>query len=302
MRLQCTNCKTALHNETLGQLICENCHSQYVIEAGIYRFLHNGMEDKVKNQEISARNHEAKEYDDRRSQNYTTLLDHHTLSDILPKLDSSSRVLDVACGTGRSTMQLAKSSAQITAMDFSFDELQVLQEKLQKEKITTVRLFESDVCNMPFSVENYFDFINCCDFFQHIPTFTEKESLLSNLWRMLKPGGLLSLTSYHFHKGKKEKTTTIKNKCGEQGKQGFHITGVYYYNHSLPELTTLIENAGFQIKNSKTFFYHFPLPLRIIRRIFNINIISFESFFGNWRSLQADRLIVHGVKPFQAGE
>ena len=95
-------------------------------------------------------------------------------------------VLDVACGTGvLFPAYLKRGVASLTAIDISPEMVRVAQEKYRKENI-------SIICSDAETVQIGRKF-DCIVIYNAFPHFANPARLLSNLTKMLKPGGTLTV-------------------------------------------------------------------------------------------------------------
>ncbi len=118
--------------------------------------------------------------------------------DILKRLQpkSSDRLLDAGCGYCYHTTRLARGGAQITAVDFSDAALAVAQQTITKAGISDqVSLQKADLTHLQFQ-DNFFDFVVSWGVIMHIP---EMDRALSELARVLRPGGTLVLCENNMH-------------------------------------------------------------------------------------------------------
>lgn len=102
---------------------------------------------------------------------------------------SVQQILDVACGTGDSTIALAKGAApgsRITGVDISEGMMALVMRKAAKEGVhDRIRLQVADGEALPFADESYHRVF--CAF--GIRNFEHKEKGLEEFLRVLKPGG-----------------------------------------------------------------------------------------------------------------
>ncbi len=102
---------------------------------------------------------------------------------------TSQQILDVACGTGDSTIAIAQaagSGSRITGVDISEGMMALVMRKAAHEGVhDRIRLQVADGENMPFE-EGSFHRVFCAF---GIRNFEHKELGLNEFYRVLKPGG-----------------------------------------------------------------------------------------------------------------
>jgi len=99
------------------------------------------------------------------------------------------RVLDLACGTGRIAIALARSGLKVTAIDASDGMLALLHRKLRAEPPKVQSRIRVHQAKMPtFEVPERFTSIICCDAFFHNLTVADQMSSLHAVARHLLPG------------------------------------------------------------------------------------------------------------------
>ncbi|MFL6727724.1 MAG: class I SAM-dependent methyltransferase [Sphingomicrobium sp.] len=111
---------------------------------------------------------------------------------ILEVLDDTrgKTLLDAGCGYCYHTRRLAKSELAITAVDFSNAALEQAQSTLADAGLTgRISLRQADLTALPFA-DASFDHVLMWGVLMHIP---EAEKALSEIARVLKPGGTLVL-------------------------------------------------------------------------------------------------------------
>jgi SAM-dependent methyltransferase len=107
------------------------------------------------------------------------------------------RVLDMGCGGGRHAFSLYKRGADVVAFDMSFEDLVEVKsmfaaihlagEAPEAATATTVR---GTAYALPFE-DASFDRIIAAEIMEHLP---EDEQAMAELYRVLKPGGLIAVT------------------------------------------------------------------------------------------------------------
>ena len=121
------------------------------------------------------------------SMNVDKLWRRHALKEIVD--GSAQRILDVACGTGDSTISIAKAAGEGTEVigaDISEGMMALVEGKAAKAGVgDRIRLQVADGEALPYENES-FDRVTCAF---GIRNFEHKEKGLSEFRRVLKPGG-----------------------------------------------------------------------------------------------------------------
>ena len=106
-------------------------------------------------------------------------------------LKPGMKVLDLACGPGFTACELAKAvgDGEVTGVDINEELIATAHQAKESEGIDNVsfqlgNLYELDL------PENTFDFVYARFVFQHLE---QPEVALSNVWKTLKPGGVLCI-------------------------------------------------------------------------------------------------------------
>jgi 2-polyprenyl-3-methyl-5-hydroxy-6-metoxy-1,4-benzoquinol methylase len=104
-------------------------------------------------------------------------------------------VLELACGRGGFTRQLARAGARVTACDFSSMALHATLNKLAAlSSFPRVALAQGDAQNLPFA-SNSFDLVVSCETIEHLPRV---QAALCEMCRVTRPGGKLFLTTPNY--------------------------------------------------------------------------------------------------------
>ena len=121
------------------------------------------------------------------SMNVDKLWRRHALKEIVD--GTSQRILDVACGTGDSTISIARAAAEgttVTGADISEGMMALVMEKAEKAGVgDRIDLQVADGENLPYG-EGTFDRVTCAF---GIRNFEHKEKGLQEFLRVLRPGG-----------------------------------------------------------------------------------------------------------------
>jgi 2-polyprenyl-3-methyl-5-hydroxy-6-metoxy-1,4-benzoquinol methylase len=133
--------------------------------------------------------------------------------------------LDVGCGTGLVTLQLAPLLRSITGVDSSCGMLDRLSAKLQNSGLSNVRTALRDLTagDIPAGT---FDLITSAMMLHHIK---EIQPLLVTLKKLLRPGGWIALADL----------------AAEDGSFHEDPTGVFHHGFDGKELTILMESCGY---------------------------------------------------------
>ena len=101
---------------------------------------------------------------------------------------SRGRVLDLGCGTGRISLQLARAGYDVVGIDRSEEMLRVAQERLWREG-HRLPLSRQDMRS--FSLHKSVDAVVCaCDGINYLTDLTMVQSCFARVARALRPGGL----------------------------------------------------------------------------------------------------------------
>lgn len=131
-------------------------------------------------------------------------LDSFEKNKLIAKLGdvSGKKILDAGAGTGRIALKLANLGANVTALDVSREMLRVLKNKTKKSIETVV----GDAENMPFADES-FDIVVAAFLIVH---FNNPKYFFQEVYRVLKPGGVLIVSNINQRKPPEVETRTEK--------------------------------------------------------------------------------------------
>lgn len=119
------------------------------------------------------------------SLNQHTIWRKKTMTEIFVK--DGCKVLDVCCGTGDWTIQLASanSNAEITGLDFSENMLKVAENKVSE--FDNIKLIQGNAMELPFD-DNTFNILTIGFGLRNLPDF---KKAVEEFYRVLAPGGQL---------------------------------------------------------------------------------------------------------------
>ncbi len=158
-------------------------------------------------------------------------------------LGSNDLVLDYACGTGITTVELAQDVSEIKAVDLSDGMITIAKAKAEEKGIRNVEFSTDDIFSEKFS-ECSFDAVTA---FNVLYFIRDLDGLLGRLHGLLKPGGIfLSVTDCI---GEKMTLKTVTEVFLSR-------FGVLPYIKPLKtsDLLESVENAGFKIVLEKNLF------------------------------------------------
>jgi 2-polyprenyl-3-methyl-5-hydroxy-6-metoxy-1,4-benzoquinol methylase len=132
------------------------------------------------------------------------------------KFNKSLKILDIGCGTGRHSLELAKRGYSITGIDLSESQLKRAREKAEVQNLQA-DFRRYDARQLPFKSEYDLAIMICEGAFPLMETDEMNYEILRNAAAALKPGGKLIFTTLNglfplFH--------SIEGFCAAQAKEG----------------------------------------------------------------------------------
>lgn len=121
---------------------------------------------------------------------YEQTVRSRTVLDLL-SANRGEKILDIGCGNARDIVHILEKGAQVIGVDISEGMVFEAQQELAKLGFGDVLLKVGDATRLDFS-DGEFDKVLCSEVIEHIP---EADKALSEMWRVLKPGGLLVLST-----------------------------------------------------------------------------------------------------------
>ncbi|MBD2534470.1 methyltransferase domain-containing protein [Nostoc flagelliforme FACHB-838] len=110
-----------------------------------------------------------------------------------PYLRPGMNLLDCGCGPGAIALGLAKAifPGMLTGIDREVSQIQIAAESSFNQGISNANFLEANIYALPFP-DNSFDAIFSHALFEHLQ---EPAQALGEMWRVLKPGGIVGLRS-----------------------------------------------------------------------------------------------------------
>jgi ubiquinone/menaquinone biosynthesis C-methylase UbiE len=110
-------------------------------------------------------------------------------------VEPGARILDLACGHGRHSLELARRGYRVTGLDLSAPSLEVARQRAGADGLT-VEFGECDMRDIPF--EDEFDaVVNLFTAFGYFENEAEDERVLAAVARALHTGGVFLLDTIH---------------------------------------------------------------------------------------------------------
>jgi ubiquinone/menaquinone biosynthesis C-methylase UbiE len=105
---------------------------------------------------------------------------------------SGKKVLDIATGTGRFALEIAKNGAFVTVIDSSKNMLEIVERKFEKHGLKNqLKIYHGSGADLPFQNKT-FDVCVCINAMNHIPQY---KNIMKEIFRVLNKDGV-SVTNY----------------------------------------------------------------------------------------------------------
>jgi trans-aconitate methyltransferase len=149
---------------------------------------------------------------------------------------AGERILDIGCGTGHLTSQIAESGAQVVGVDRSPAMIAAARKAYPNLKFEV-----ADARELPFQVEFEAVFSNAALHWIH-----ESELVIRNIGKALRPGG--RFVAEFGGKGNVLKMTTALDHVLAELRGAGHDKVNPWYFPSVSEYATLLERNGFEVR------------------------------------------------------
>lgn len=214
----------------------------------------------------------------------------------LPR-DAGYQLLDVACGTGYPTLELARFLGQdcdLAGIDVWEEAIQIARRRATEEWLRNVTFLVADVMASGLQ-ERSFDVLTCN---LGLGSFADRPAALGAMWRLLRPGGQLLLTM-PLQSAMREFLDTYYLTLRDLG-LGDYMRAFGRLVAARPTAETmrdLLERAGFEVRRAVTdsFTLRFPNP-----RAFLISPLIQTMYMASWREVVPDltvrRLVFNEVE------
>jgi len=172
------------------------------------------------------------------------------------QVGKNKKVLDVGCGNGRYFEALDGKGVEYMGVD----SCEGLIKKTRKHENTKTEFLVGDILDLPFE-KDQFDYVLGIAVLHHIPSRELQLKALSEMHRVLKPGGKLIMTNWNLGReiwsfkhmalwlygfmARKRDSLGFRDLLIPWGITG-SIAKRYYYAFSLAELKRLVNRIGFK--------------------------------------------------------
>ncbi len=158
------------------------------------------------------------------------------------KAEGVTRLLDIACGTGRALSQLAASHPALRyfGVDLSPYYVQVARKNLGH--VEDVSLLAENAEHLPF-VDGYFDIVTSVYLFHELPR-NARRNVVREMFRVLEPGGLLVIEDSAQISDSPELAPMLAGFAKE-----FHEP--FYRDYTEDDLATMLAEEGFEVTSSQ---------------------------------------------------
>ena len=165
-----------------------------------------------------------------------------------------SALLELGCGTGYFTQEIAKTGANIVAIDISPELLKIAENNVQDKNVS---FKEENAYNMTFE-DNRFDYILGSSVLHHL----DIKKAISEIYRVLKDGGVIAFTEPNMMNPQialQKNIPYLKRKLGDSPDE----TAFFRWS-----ITRMLKKQGFKKIEIKTFdFLHPAIPPKLINTI-----------------------------------
>jgi ubiquinone/menaquinone biosynthesis C-methylase UbiE len=107
-------------------------------------------------------------------------------------------ILDIGCGTGRTAIPLSRMGYRVTAIDLSLGMVRQASQEARRYN-AVIDFLEMDVMHLAFPDETFDDALFAYNGIELLPGLGGKRQALREVWRVLKSGGHVFLTSHSLY-------------------------------------------------------------------------------------------------------
>ena len=213
--IKCPDCLTSLepHGHNVA---CSNCKKEYDCSGGVLDMVGDHQDNVEYIKDIDFKDLEEFEEMNSAIRDYGIDKGRQVIKDKFPgfynylfeegradwrfylDLDASSKILDLGCGWGNLSFELAREYGHVTAVDYSLGKLSFMQSRRTAQGVNNVDLMRTDINRrLPFC-DNHFDLVVLNGVLEWVgeykyekPPEVYQKELLIEINRVLKPDGYL---------------------------------------------------------------------------------------------------------------
>jgi 2-polyprenyl-3-methyl-5-hydroxy-6-metoxy-1,4-benzoquinol methylase len=166
-----------------------------------------------------------------------------------------ARVVDLGCGWGTFSFELAKLTAAVVGVDFSEKSIELCNRRLAREPMDNLRFVCADAGQTGLEAEAW-DLVVAADLFEHLYP-DDSRRVVEEAHRLLRPGGRLSVWTPH----RGHILEVLKNHDILLARDVSHVD-----YKSMERMTAMMTGAGFEIERAYYVESHLPL-VRALERL-----------------------------------
>ncbi len=165
-------------------------------------------------------------------------------------------VLDIGCGTGRTTLPLHREGYRVTGIDMTPAMISTAQQ-IAKDEGLAIEYSLADATQLPFPPESFAAAIFSCQGWTQIPTSTSRRAALREVYRVLELGGHYIFTAHERQLRstplftKQYMRARLRGEQFEYGDRYFTREGTtqkqFIHIPSRREVESAIRSAGFEL-------------------------------------------------------
>lgn len=149
---------------------------------------------------------------------------------------STDKILDIGCGPGDITLEMARKTQEVYATDISEGMIGVAKQKAIIENISNIHFIQTDLFDMEFQ-SGSFDVITAFNMLQYVNV---KQKLYDKIYELLKPQGLFISSTVCFRERRSALRFTMAGLTALK-----IVPEILFYKKS--ELESKIQESGFTI-------------------------------------------------------
>ncbi|MEJ2204832.1 MAG: class I SAM-dependent methyltransferase [Gemmatimonadota bacterium] len=169
--------------------------------------------------------------------------------------DPGARVVDLGCGWGTFSFELAKQAAYVVGVDFSAKSIDLCHRRLVLDPRDNLRFLCADAGDTDLEAGAW-DLVVAADLFEHLYP-DDSRRVVAEAYRLLRPGGRFSVWTPH----RGHVLEILKNHDVLLSRDVSHVD-----YKSMERMTGMMREAGFEIERAYYAESHLP-GLRTLERL-----------------------------------